>query len=182
MTMIVFMYWKQEFVMKQRARRSPSTRKPPKEKKEPAKFRMRGKPPEPRRATYSKTITIDSGDTLGRIVEIAESIGLPFDEMSFEVDHDFDRWGCEYHARLYYQEPETDEHWEGRLATYRKRLASWEAWADEHQEEIEAHLAAKAQEKKDKQARIRERSIKSLKKEKKIIEKRLETLEQRLRK
>lgn len=83
---------------------------------------------------------------------------------------------------MVYVEPESDEEWELRLATYRKRLASWEEWAENHKEEIEARAAEEAEKKEKRLTRLAENSRNSLEKERKIVEKRLENLNKRLQK
>ncbi|KKM13208.1 hypothetical protein LCGC14_1718510, partial [marine sediment metagenome] len=84
--------------------------------------------------------------------------------------------------RIVYEEPESDEHWEARLVTYRKRLASWEEWYEKHEEEIAARLAEETEKKDAKLTRMAEQARNSLEKEEKTLEKRLENLEKRLQK
>jgi len=147
---------------------------------------MQGKPTRPKREAVTKAITIDSGDSVEKILEILRARGVKPAEATFEV-HYVDDCGCHCGypssldpCELIYLEPEDEERWEVRLATYRKRLASWEQWAEENQEEITNHLAAKTAEKEAKRARLVERSHKALKREKKTLEKRLKSLEKRL--
>jgi hypothetical protein len=109
-------------------------------------------------------------------------------EARFEV-YQIDRYDCQcgygYSSdpcELVYEVPESDENFEARLVTYRKRLATWEEWSENHKEEIEARIAEKADEKDVKLTRSRERARKSLEKEEKLLEKRLENLKKRLQK
>jgi hypothetical protein len=149
---------------------------------------MQGKPPKPKRESYTRTISIASGDALDKILANVESAGVKPSEATFQV-RESDDYGCQCGGGYYsddvevtYQELESDERWEERLATYRKRLASWEEWAENHKEEIAALLAVRAEEKEEKLTRLAEKSRNSLEKERKTIEKRLENLTKRLQK
>jgi hypothetical protein len=142
----------------------------------------------PKRGSYTRTISIASGDSFAKISETLASQGVKPDEATFQV-RESDDYGCQCSGGYYsddvevvYQEPESDEAWELRLATYRKRLASWEEWSENHKEEIEARIAEKAAEKDAKLTRLAEKSRNSLEKERKTLEKRLENLTKRLRK
>ncbi len=115
-------------------------------------------------------------------------MGIKPSEATFQEANCDDFGGC-YECGSYsgspgvvYEEPESDESWEDSLATYRKRLASWEEWAENHKEEIEARLEEEAEEKDIKLTRLAEKSRNSLEKERKTIEKRLENLNKRLQK
>ena len=137
---------------------------------------------------YSKSITIASGDTLADIIAVVEARGAKIEQACFYV-RQYDKYDCNCHfgygedaCELSYTEPEAEEDWEVRLASYRKRLASWEQWAEENKELIENHLAAKTAEKEAKLTRLVDRSHKALEREKKTLEKRLKSLEKRLQK
>ena len=142
----------------------------------------------PKRGSYARTISIGSGDSFAKISETLASQGVKPDEATFQV-RESDNYGCNCWATTYsedvelvYQVPESDEDWEARLVTYRKRLATWEEWSENHKEEIEARIAERAAEKDAKLTRSRERARKSLEKEEKTLEKRLENLKKRLQK
>ena len=77
---------------------------------------------------------------------------------------------------------EDEEIFGRRLASYQRRSASWEEWAGNHKEEIEAHLVAVAEKKEGKRTRRAERARKSLEAEEETLEKRLKGLKKRLRK
>ncbi len=142
----------------------------------------------PERRSYTRTISIESGDTFEKISGILETMGVKPSEATFrqrEVNK-YDRC-CDYGSfyqdtELAYEEPESDKRWEAILASYRKRLASWEEWAENHKEEIAARLAEEVEEKKVRLTRLAERSRNSLEKERKTLEKRLGNLERRLQK
>ena len=168
--------------------RSLLTAKSSKEKKAAPKFRLRSKPAQPKRGKYARAITIDSGDTVEKVLANLENEGVNPAEARFQV-RQMDNYDCNCcygsysdACELIYDVPEDEELFEKRLATYRERLASWEKWRDEHQEEIAARLAEEAAEKEAKLARMAEKSRKSLEKEKKNLEKRLGNLKKRLRK
>ncbi len=149
---------------------------------------MRGKPAPPKRASYTRTIILDSGDTIEEILAKLENVGINPSEATFQEGNCDDYGGCHEcgsyagHPGVTYKEPESDKHWEASLATYRKRLASWEEWYEEHKEEIAARVAEEAEEKDARLTRLAEKSVNSLKKERKTLEKRLENLKKRLQK
>jgi hypothetical protein len=149
---------------------------------------MQGKPTRPKREAITRTITIDSGDSVEKILEILQDRGVKPAEATFEVHYADDCGCCSSFSsygdpcELVYLEAESEELWEARLATYRKRLASWEEWSEENQEQIAQRLAEKTAEKEVKRARLVEHSHKALKRERKTLEKRLKSLEKRLRK
>lgn len=136
----------------------------------------------------TKTITIDSGDSIEKILNQLESEGVKPAEARFQLNFR-DSYECNccgfYYpepVEIIYEVPEDQKIWERKLATYRKRLASWEEWAANHKKEIAAYEARKVAEKDAKRARLIENSRKALEKEKKTLEKRLKNLDKRLRK
>ena len=149
---------------------------------------MRGRPAPPERTSYTRTITLDSGDTIEKLLANLENVGINPSEATFREGNCDDFGGC-YECGSYagpagvvYEEPESDERWEARLATYRERLASWGEWSENHKEEIAARLTAEAEDKSVKLTRLAEKSRNSLERERKTIEKRLKNLEKRLQK
>ncbi len=149
---------------------------------------MRNQPPAPKRATYIRTITVDSGDSIEKILETLSQRDVKPAEATFQYREilDYDRC-CDYapyygEIEITYKEPESEEHWETRLVNHRKRLASWREWYDNHEEEIQAHLATKIVEKNEQLTRSEKRARKSLEKEEKTLEKRLQNLKRRLHK
>ncbi len=99
-----------------------------------------------------------------------------------KYDRCCDYGSCYGTTELVYEELESDKRWKAILASYRKRLASWEEWAENHKAEIAARLTAEAEEKDVRLTRLAEKSRNSLEKERKTLEKRLENLEKRLQK
>jgi len=174
--------------MPRRVRSSRLTPKLPSVRKAPPKFRMKGRPTKPKRGSWTRTIPIASGDTLDKVLANLEKAGVNPSEATFQV-RESDNYGCNCWSTTYsddvevvYEEPESDGEWELRLATYRKRLASWEEWAENHKEEIEARAAEETEKKEMRVTRNQERHRNSLERERKIVEKRLENLNKRLQK
>jgi hypothetical protein len=147
---------------------------------------LRKRPTKPQRTSHTRTIYIESGLTFDKILTLAAETGLKPAEMTLhhrELD-DYGNCGCHFSYKsdmeLEYQEPESDEAWGKRLATYRKNLALWQQWSEDHQEEIDARLKEESEKIDALRAKTEERSRKSLEREANRVEKRLRTLRRSL--
>jgi hypothetical protein len=101
-------------------------------------FRLRGKPRKPvRKKRIERTYCLYCGMSVAEMLALLPE-GMDLSIPTFSIDYGYD---TDIEIMLSYYEQEPEEHFAARMATYEKKLATYNTWYEENKDAIEAELA-----------------------------------------
>lgn len=106
-------------------------------------FKIKRKPSKPKQRKNEVNKEFESYTQLSEMIEWADQQGVPYDEVEVKL-YDSGYYGgtcLELSATV----NEPDHVYQQRLEDYEKKLAQYEKWRDDHQQEIQDELARQAQ-------------------------------------
>ena len=104
-------------------------------------FKIKRKPSKPKQRKNKVSKEFESYTNLSELVEWADQQGVPYDEVRVKL---FDYYGST-NLELTATVDEPDHVYQQRLEDYEKKLAQYEKWREDHQQEIQDELARQAQ-------------------------------------
>lgn len=121
--------------------------------------------------------------TLGKLLENLGSADNP-DDVHYEEETEHDYYGDRIYNHSFFSinRLQSDDEYLPEVARYEKRLANYEKWYEENEEEIIEELARRKIDAGEKSKKDNEKAKRALQKQKKVLEKSLAYLEKRLQK